>query len=109
MGDSDMKNPTRHMKQKLMRRYGMTEAEYNERLAAQGGRCAICAAYRRLVVDHAHDADAGPDAVRGLLCAQCNAGLGLFREDRAVLVRASEYVATTRQAGSPRPAGRTAP
>ena len=47
-------------------------------LAAQGGRCAICAAPepddQSLHVDHCH----GTEAIRGPLCFTCNAGLGMF-------------------------------
>lgn len=52
-------------------RTGITEAEYDERLAAQNGGCAICGATpkkRRLHVDHDHKTG----HVRGLLCHRCN-------------------------------------
>jgi hypothetical protein len=63
-------------------------------LAEQGGVCAICkgneitgrGAYFH--VDHNHETG----AVRALLCPRCNQGLGLFREDRAVLAAAIEYL-----------------
>lgn len=53
---------------------GVSDAEYERLLAAQGGGCAICGATpktRRLHVDHDHKTG----AVRGLLCHRCNRAL----------------------------------
>lgn len=61
--------------QLLATRYGMTLEEYQERAAAQGGRCAICGDQPekgRLHVDHNHTTG----AVRDLLCRPCNHALG---------------------------------
>ena len=65
-------------------RYGITPEEYDAMLAAQGGGCAICGARgnangRRLAVDHDHVTG----AARGILCHNCNAGIGHFADDRA--------------------------
>ena len=64
----------------LTRRYGITAAEADVILASQGGPAAH--------VDHDH----ATDAVRDLLCFQCNGGLGQFRDDPAVLRLAADYV-----------------
>lgn len=58
------------------------------------GRCEICgrtaaeatASGKRLAVDHS---DAG---VRGMLCHHCNAGLGHFRDQPELFLRAIEYL-----------------
>ena len=64
----------------LKREYGITPAEYNEKLEEQDGVCAICnqpqILNRRLSVDHEHETG----KVRGLLCLNCNSALALFRE-----------------------------
>jgi len=85
-------------KSHLKRKFGLTEAEYDELLADQGGGCAICgeppADGVSLHVDHDHDTG----AVRGLLCMRCNNALGLFREDAALLTEAAHYLLSGRRA-----------
>lgn len=70
----------------------MSAEEYNTRLQAQGGVCAICKEKcvhgRLLAVDHDHKTAHN----RGLLCFNCNTGLGKFRDSPAILQRAMEYL-----------------
>lgn len=72
--------------------YGITLAEYNHILASQGGGCAICGTkpkrYRRLDVDHDHETG----AVRGILCSECNRGIGFLRDSPANLRAAADYL-----------------
>ena len=69
--------------------YGISDEEYEIRLAAQGGRCLICQEKMlRPVIDHDH----ASGQVRGLLCISCNAGLGFFRDNVQALARAAKYV-----------------
>jgi hypothetical protein len=74
--------------------FGITLAEYNERLATQGGCCLLCltpeAESRHGVLDVDHDHKSG--YVRGLLCHQCNWALGILGDDPALLRRAAEYL-----------------
>ena len=76
----------------LKRTYGITLEEYDEMLAEQGGRCAICRREPRpdisLHVDHAH----ATGALRGLLCFPCNVTVGLIREDRDRLRAVASYL-----------------
>lgn len=81
----------------LKRFYGMTLAEYGERLVAQKGACAICekpetamlhGKVKALSVDHSHKTGANRD----LLCSSCNHLLGHAREDRDVLIAAVRYL-----------------
>ncbi|MGZ3387404.1 MAG: endonuclease VII domain-containing protein [Isosphaeraceae bacterium] len=70
----------------LLKKYGMTLEDYEVRLAAQGGGCAICGKPprdgRRLAVDHDHNCcpttDTCGHCVRGLLCTTCNVWLGFY-------------------------------
>ena len=64
---------------------------YDAQLVKQGGGCAICGArpkVRRLNVDHEHLSG----AVRGLLCARCNRGLGWFADRPERLEGAALYL-----------------
>lgn len=78
----------------LYRNYGITLDQYEEMLKAQGGVCAICKdecnrkTTKRLCVDHDHMTG----VVRGLLCFQCNAGIGKFKDRPAALLAAIKYL-----------------
>lgn len=72
-----------------LRRYGLTIEEYDAIAAAQDRRCAICLSVAGdLVVDHCHERQ----FVRGLLCRQCNLGLGFFEDSTDVMRAAIEYL-----------------
>lgn len=81
----------------LKTKYGLTPEDYERMLEAQGGGCALCGDPPRtdaaLHVDHDHDTG----WVRALLCFRCNAGLGQFRHDPALLLAAAEYVGLDRR------------
>lgn len=84
----------------LKSRYGITVADYQQLLAAQGGVCACCgagSAYggRRLYVDHCHVTG----EIRGLICHRCNAGIGMLGDDPAGVVRALTYLDRSSTAG----------
>lgn len=73
----------------LRKKYGLTEAQYEELFVRQGGRCAICNTKpKRIVVDHCHSTG----IVRGLLCGNCNVGLGHFGHDLERLQKAQDYL-----------------
>jgi hypothetical protein len=76
----------------LRRTFGMSLEDYDELLAAQDGRCAVCGrtprAGAKLHVDHDHVTG----AVRGLLCFSCNASLGHLAEDATRIQRLSRYL-----------------
>lgn len=79
----------------LLRDYGLTPDAYYELLERQNRVCAICdepdtTAKGILSVDHCHETQ----RVRGLLCHRCNVGLGHFKDDPALLMRAVEYIGT---------------
>lgn len=50
--------------------------------------CDICGGSVRLSIDHDHKTG----KVRGLLCSPCNAGLGMFRDNAAIMIAAIKYL-----------------
>ena len=67
-------------------RYGATLDE--ARQMRRRDRCEICGAAGVLAVDHCHDTG----EIRGMLCSQCNVGIGMFRDDADLLMRAIRYL-----------------
>lgn len=76
----------------LLRRYGISLAVYESMVEQRNGRCEICTRRPKdaLVVDHDHETD----GVRGLLCRQCNAMLGLACENPQTFLAAIRYLGT---------------
>jgi hypothetical protein len=77
----------------IRRTYGITLEEYNQKLEAQGNVCEICGKPdevegRRMAIDHCHDTG----QVRGLLCGNCNRGLGNFKDSPDMLQKALDYL-----------------
>jgi hypothetical protein len=90
-------NPDYFWNASLKKMYGVTVEWYNEQYEKQNGVCAICkraetAKIRgkvvRLAVDHCHKTG----KVRGLLCMQCNRGIGNLNHDARILQSALEYL-----------------
>ncbi|KOU54325.1 endonuclease VII [Streptomyces sp. WM4235] len=70
------------------RKYGITEAERDAMIEAQGGSCLLCRTGPAEHVDHDHQTG----KVRGVLCFSCNAALGQFKDRPDVIRRAAAYV-----------------
>lgn len=80
--------------QQRERTLGITQEEYLALHKKQGGKCGICRKrirsrrFKALAVDHCHDTG----RIRGLLCSNCNTGLGLFKENPEAMLRAIEWI-----------------
>jgi len=72
----------------LKRRYGLTSVDVNEMIEAQGGVCLICRTGKPEHVDHEH----ATGKVRGILCFNCNGGLGQFKDQIERLEQAIVYL-----------------
>lgn len=88
-------NRTRELKQNklfYLKRYGITQAQFERMLIEQGGRCKVCfkpmIGPREPQVDHNHKTG----KARGLLCSPCNLGLGCFKDSKETLARAIAYL-----------------
>jgi hypothetical protein len=83
-------NSLRKRRALLKHRYGITLEEFNALLAKQNSRCAICCLSDNVVwhIDHCHVSG----KFRGVLCSQCNKGLGHFKDSLILLLAAVKYL-----------------
>lgn len=81
----------------LKRTFGLSLDDYNDMLINQNYRCAICNKKEtrkingkicKLSVDHNHKTG----KVRGLLCNDCNNGIGRLKENISILKTAIDYL-----------------
>ncbi|MEU8400132.1 endonuclease domain-containing protein [Nonomuraea sp. NPDC048892] len=86
--ENRIKNHGSDRNYKLKLRYGITEDDFERMLAQQGGLCAVCRAVPGAFVDHCHRTG----AVRGILCFNCNNGLGHFGDNLVLLELAALYL-----------------
>lgn len=85
-----------HLRSQL-KPFGLSVEDYEFELQNQNYVCAICGEFettthqgtlRRLAVDHDHKTG----CYRGLLCGNCNKGIGLFKDNVALLKQAIRYL-----------------
>lgn len=84
-------------RRRLRAKYNLTVTDRQLMLAAQEFRCAICeepfdlekgTMHNVAHIDHNHTTG----QIRGILCSKCNFGIGQFRENCLILVKAIEYL-----------------
>lgn len=82
-----------------LKSFGINALEYEELHKKQNGNCAICGKpesatdkhkteLRQLAVDHCHK----KNIVRGLLCTNCNLGMGHYKDNIDILLKAIKYL-----------------
>lgn len=81
------------------RKIGISPEEYDKLLEKQNGVCAICnlECTRALAADHCHITK----KIRGLLCNNCNRGLGHFKDNPTILRRAIVYLNIANKTNGP--------
>ncbi len=71
------------------KKYGISHEQLEEMLAEQDYKCPICGILLdTFCVDHDH----ASGKVRGLLCNNCNKGLGMFKDNSLYLSKAIIYL-----------------
>jgi 23S rRNA pseudoU1915 N3-methylase RlmH len=86
-----VKNPNGAKSADLKKKYGISYAQYAEKLESQGGVCAICGcspSTKSLAVDHNHETG----QIRDIICHACNTSLGLLKECKQRLSALSKYI-----------------
>lgn len=98
-----MSSKENRRKYRVKNYYGMTPETYQALIDRAGGRCELChlpfVVYRTspgICIDHDHTCCPGTRScgkcVRGLLCVNCNLGLGKFRDNPDLLRLAAGYI-----------------
>lgn len=86
-----------HRKYNLKTFFNMSLEQYDDLLKKQNNRCAVCGKLEKqkyrgkilpLSVDHCHKTK----KIRGLLCGRCNKGIGLFKDNSKILIKAAKYL-----------------
>jgi len=89
----ERKNRELHLKKQrdrtLRRKYGLSYLEVTRMKQEQNGLCAICLVSPATHIDHCHETG----KIRGMLCNNCNAGLGFLKDNVSNLQNAINYLA----------------
>ena len=93
-------NPEKEKQRSLRENFNISLRQYQEMHDNQNGKCAICnepetqmrsGKVRALAVDHDHKTG----AIRGLLCSDCNTGIGKLKDNPKILQSAIQYLLGT--------------
>jgi hypothetical protein len=92
-------SPSKNRVFNLQKKFGQGASDtYSQLFQEQQGLCAICGSpengrYVHLSMDHCHDTG----RIRGLLCNNCNRGIGLLKDNPELLRKAASYVEQHRE------------
>jgi hypothetical protein len=94
-----LSNPERHNDSKRKSLYGITREQYDKMKVQQDFKCAICLRSEsessiKLCIDHNHNTN----KIRGLLCHDCNKGIGFLKDNQTILQNAINYLAIYQEA-----------
>lgn len=92
--ERSLEKRTERGRRQKYKKYGITSEEYQGMLDKQKGCCAICGSNKtrseshEMSVDHDHKTG----KVRGLLCNNCNRGIGLLGDTKESIHKAWKYL-----------------
>ncbi len=82
-------------------KHGITLDDFENRLKIQQNLCAICKVSLSSAGTHTHlDHDHDTNELRGILCTNCNRGLGHFKDSESNLMAAIKYLQAHKSDGS---------
>lgn len=88
---------SKNKKRKKLENYGLSASDLKWMILNQNNKCKICGINfdqttinKRINIDHNHKTN----EVRGLLCINCNLGLGYFMDNHNLLFKADQYLNT---------------
>ena len=83
-----LSNPEKAIGYRVEKYYGITYKQYLNLLKDQNHKCAICRESDPIHVDHCHETN----SVRGILCGNCNRGLGCYKDSIELMENAILYI-----------------
>ena len=94
--DYYLKNKERLKNLSIIKKYGISLEDKQKMLEEQNFKCMISGtriSFDDCHIDHCHETN----KVRGLLCYNCNTGLGKFRDNPKILIEAANYIKRHKQ------------
>jgi hypothetical protein len=73
---------------KVKKNYGLTVLQVELLFKKANYCCQICGGTKELCIDHDHSTY----QIRGILCCDCNRGLGMMKDSIDILIKAIEYL-----------------
>ena len=95
----DKRTPDERANSHLLNTYGITLEQKRQMIVDQGCKCKICPKsispdeHSKSHVDHCHETG----HIRGVLCHNCNRGIGYLQHNPAILVSATQYLVQSEQ------------
>ena len=97
--ERDKRTPDERANSHLLNTYGITLEQKLQMIVDQGCKCKICPKpispdeHSKSHVDHCHETG----HIRGVLCHNCNRGIGYLKHSPAILVSATQYLVQSEQ------------
>ncbi|MBA7572891.1 hypothetical protein ES708_14678 [subsurface metagenome] len=83
-----MTTRAKHIKTK----YNLSHEDWLKIWESQDGKCSICGKSFIELSDACTDHDHKTDEIRGLLCRECNLGIGFFNDNPKLTAEATKYL-----------------